>query len=451
LPATLTANSTIAGTTYSWAQGGETTPSITVNPSSTTSYTVTGSAVGCIGTAVATVFVNQTPTVGASSTTVCAGQPGTITATGAATYSWAPGGSTVNPLVASPLATTQYAVTGTTAGCSASSIGTINVNPIPNVGIISDATICAGQQGTLTATGAGAGTYAWSDNSTASSLIAAPPTTTSYTVIGTAANCSASAIGIINVNQLPIVSATSDTICAGDTATLTANSTIAGTTYSWSPGGIGSPITVNPKVTTIYTVTGSSLANGLTCTATATATVTATPIPKAAFIAPLIINLSEANISFHNNSTNASTWFWDFGDSTTSFLQNPQHLYTDTATYKVLLQVSSNGCTDTVSHRIRIVPDVLVYIPNAFTPDGDGLNDGFSFKGTGIAAGTANFDFLIFDRWGELIFETHDVTKQWMGDFNGTPCQQDIYVYKLIVKDNLGKEKSYVGWVTLLR
>lgn len=429
----------------------ETTNSITKTPAAvgSTNYTVTvaGTNPACIDTAIATIFVNPNPTVTVtSSPAVCLGETSTLTASGPATdYSWSPGGSTQNPFtVVGSLGSVVYTVTGTitATGCTGTQTGTVTVNPIPTV-TVNDATICAGQTATLTASGAS--TYAWSPNVGATASVSVTPgATISYTVTGSALGCDNTAVSNVKVNPLPIVTVNSASVCAGATATLTAS---GANTYSWLPGGaVGNSINVNPTATTPYTVIGTSLAN---CTGSAIGTVTAYVFPTAAFNDPATLTLSEANILFSNNSTNSIGYVWDFGDTATSVEESPQHQYADTGIYVICLKVFSNGgCLDSVCHDIKIVPDVLIFIPNSFSPDENGMNDGFGFKGSGVGLG---FEMRIFDRWGEQLFFTTDVNELWQGDNKGVPCPQDVYVYKIVLKDSKGKDKIIFGYVNLIR
>jgi gliding motility-associated-like protein len=447
--ATLTAN---GGSTYSWSTiPPQTTSSINVNPTVTTTYTVTGTGltVGCNGVAYATVYVNATPfsTISAVAGTICFGQSSilTVSTVGAASYAWSSGGSG-NSITVSPTTITPYTVTVTsTAGCSATASKTVIVNPLPVVGVNS-VTICSGQTASLIATGAK--TYAWLPNigSTATVTTPALTTTTSYSVTGTTVGCSGTVVSKVVVITTPTVTVTSASICAGLPARLTAN---GASTYIWMPGGAsGSSITVNPNVTTSYTVKGTSATN---CSSTAVGTVTAFLQPTAAFDDLSTINLSNAKIAFVDKSTNAASWTWNFGDAVTSIEQNPQHTYADTGKFVIGLRVVSNGgCVDSIFHDVRIIPDLLIYIPNAFTPDENGVNDGFSFKSSGLTAN--GFEFRIFNRWGEQLFYTTDITAAWKGDdTKGTACPQDIYVYSIIIKDGFGKEKKYLGNITLIR
>jgi len=381
----------------------------------------------------------------------CAGNPGTLTVSGNATsFVWTPStGAVGGTLTDSPVTTTSYMVTGSIGDCAGIPVtGTIYVNPVPVISV-NNATICEGSSATLTASGATS--YVWSPNAgaTGNTLTNSPTAPlTSYTVIGTTANCSGTPqVGTIVVNPIPVVTVSSTGVCIGQLATLTAS---GADTYIWMPGGsVGNSITVPANSTVIYTVTGTTAAPA-NCFGVGFGTITANPIPTAAFDNPATVVLSEANITFTNQSTGANTSSWDFGDNTTSISRDPQHQYADIGLFNIWLKVVSiNGCRDSIMHDIKIVPDLLIYIPNAFTPDGDDLNDGFGFKGVGIDSD--GFKFMVFDRWGLLLFETIDLNETWKGDYKGVPCPQDVYVYVVIIKDNFRKEKKYLGQVSLIK
>jgi gliding motility-associated-like protein len=447
--ATLTAN---GGATYKWSTTPiQTTQSINVNPLVTTTYTVTGtgSTAGCDGVAYPTVFVNATPTptVTVSPATICVGKTSTITATpaGAASYSWSPA-STGSTLTVTPLVTTLYTVTVTaTSGCFATASGSVVVNPIPATGV-NNATICSGQTANLTATGAA--TYTWLPNIGTKAAVSTPAltTSTSYTVTGTTLGCSKTAISTVTVSTTPTVTVNSVSICAGGTIKLTAS---GANSYTWLPGGsTTNPISIVANSTITYTVIGKGLGS---CTSVAKAGITAYPTPVAAFVNPNVLKLSQASINFIDQSSNANVWLWNFGDNFSSTLKDPQHIYADTGLYVIGLKViSPGGCVDSVLHDIKIIPDLLIYIPNAFTPNGDSLNDGFGFKSSGLTAN--GFDFSVYDRWGERIFHTTNITTLWKGDdTKGEPCPQDVYVYSILIKDSYGKEKKYIGSINLIR
>ena len=137
---------------------------------------------------------------------------------------------------------------------------------------------------------------------------------------------------------------------------------------------------------------------------------------------------------------------------------NPEYTFpADTGYYKVrLVTTNSVGCIDTIYKFIYIEPEFALYIPNAFTPNGDNINDTFFPDGIGINP-NENFNFYILDRWGVILFESHSLKTPWDGiahKLGGTELvQQDIYVWKLEVQDVTYSEKKhrYIGHVTVIR
>ncbi len=191
--------------------------------------------------------------------------------------------------------------------------------------------------------------------------------------------------------------------------------------------------------------------------------ITVYPIPKAAFAwGPKEADILDPMIHFYDQSIGASgpnAWTWYFGDTfigddsaNYSHLQNPIHKYTELqpGTYHVTQWVENiYGCKDSTSDNVVIHSAYTFYAPNAFTPGYDGLNDGF--KGTGIGINNATYVLWIYDRWGSLIFEAHDLEKAWDGKVKGQPVQEDTYVWKVNFDDNTGRSHEYKGVVNLLR
>ena len=180
--------------------------------------------------------------------------------------------------------------------------------------------------------------------------------------------------------------------------------------------------------------------------------ITVFPKPAAVFTAqPQTTLITNPVISIVDLSAGGSYWHWNFGDQDTSSVFSPlPHTYADTGTYTITLITSTHyGCSDTAYQTVVIEPDFLFYIPNSFTPDGDGINDSFTGKGIFIR----EYSMSIFDRWGNLIFFTDDITKPWDGKANhGTETsQRDVYVYSISVTDFKNKKHSYKGTVTLVR
>lgn len=131
-------------------------------------------------------------------------------------------------------------------------------------------------------------------------------------------------------------------------------------------------------------------------------------------------------------------------------MQHPSFSYADTGYYEVSLQVTNEfGCISTATKMVRINPDYTWYIPNTFTPNGDGLND--VFAPNGIGNDFENFELLVFDRWGDLIYKTNDPKKGWDGTVNQTIAQIDTYVWKVKLRTQDGRRHSYIGHVNLIR
>ena len=284
-----------------------------------------------------------------SAATICAGASTTITASGATTYAWMPGNLTGATITVSPTATTTYTVTGTNAnGCVNTATTTVTVNPLPVVTATSSAAaVCTGASVTLT--GGGAATYAWSGGVTnAVSFI--PTATTTYTVTGTsAAGCINTATITVTVNPLPVVTATSTAaaVCAGASVTLTGGGAL---TYVWS-GGVTNAVSFIPTATTTYTVTGTNI-NGCVNTATITVTVNPLPVVTTTTTAPSICIGASTTIT----ANGATTYAWMPGNLTGATITVSP---TATTTYTVT-GTNANGCVNTATRIITVNPLPIV-------------------------------------------------------------------------------------------
>lgn len=262
--ATLTAS---GATTYSWNTGSTSNP-LTVSPSTTTVYTVTGSNGSCSSSNTSTVTVNATPTVAVSNQTICSGGTATITASGATSYSWNTG-STSNPLLVSPGGNTTYTVTGTTLGCTNTKTVSVTIGSALSI-IISPTSpaVCAG--GSTTISASGATSYTWSTGSTATSIVVSPTIATNYTVVGSNGSCAGATPFTVTINSNPsfstIVStpATCNGACNGSLSPVVFGGTPA-YSYSYTPGGSNINLCAGN-----YTV---SVIDSKGCTATSTTSV----------------------------------------------------------------------------------------------------------------------------------------------------------------------------------
>ena len=157
-----------------------------------------------------------------------------------------------------------------------------------------------------------------------------------------------------------------------------------------------------------------------------------------------------SEVEFTDLSMNVASWEWHISDRAIETRQNPTHNFEDPGFYEVeLFAVSSMGCKDSLTKIVEVKDVLTLFVPNAFTPNGDGLNDVFNLKG----AGYEQFELFVFNRWGDVIFNTKNLEEKWDGSYqnNGNEAQVDVYVWKIIVKDFNGKRYERLGRVSLLR
>lgn len=174
--------------------------------------------------------------------------------------------------------------------------------------------------------------------------------------------------------------------------------------------------------------------------------------PQADFsVKPESVSILNPSIAVTNLSQGTNAWRWDFADTTTSSLSDPPpHYYKDTGIYRIMLIVSNQyDCSDTAYQTITIEPDWALFIPNVFSPNGDGVNETFQGYGEGLKG----YEMFIFDRWGNVIFTTKNYNQPWDGKaHNGSEvAQQDVYMYLIKIKDVKGKAHEYRGRVTLVK
>lgn len=443
--ATLTA---AGGGTYSWSTGSSTT-TIVVSPTTPTNYTVTATnSLGCTNAATFNVGVTNKPNavLSASSDTICAGSSTSLTASGGTSYSWSPSTGLSSTIISNPVSTitvnVTYTVVVSTGGCAdTASIGIV-VNQLPTVVINATATsICIGSCTTLSATGGSS--YVWAPGAqTTASINVCTASSGSYTVTTTDANgCRGDANIFITV--VPVVNAfiTGDTvICAGDATILTAQ---GGSSYSWNTGDVTSAISVNPAGNSGYTVT---VSNGV-CSDQAIVNVAVSPLPTVLASAALYtINIGNQTTLTGTTSTGTYNWAPSTGLSCTTCME-PIASPTVTTIY-ILTTVDSNGCSasDSVIVNVTLECDE-VFVPSAFSPNGDGFNDYLYVRNPCVQ----DMEFSVFNRWGQKVFFTSDITLGWDGTFHGKPVDPAVFFYTLSIKFITGTDKHIDGNVTLVR
>ncbi|MDP1745405.1 MAG: gliding motility-associated C-terminal domain-containing protein [Bacteroidota bacterium] len=410
---TLTIGSS-GGTNYSW-NSGETTASITISPTDTTTYSVIVSNGSCMDTAFVTITVNPSPIVSISgNTTLCTGDNTTLTASGGTNYLWS-NGSTATAINVSPDTTEIFTVTASIGSCADTTSATVTVSSQP-IAVVTGVEICSGQNATLTASGGA--NYSWSNGDTNSSVTISPAVTSTYTVIVSVGSCSDTANAIVTVNTSPVVAlGTDQTICDGQNVTLNAGNPNA--SYLWSTGATSQTINVSTAGTYWVII---ALNN---CLAKDTI---------AALIAPKI-HLSDSSLCttspiLLDPGSGASGYLWSTGSTS-------QTISVDVSGSYSVVAIFGNCITSDSSKITGDGTGGLLFIPNTFTPNDDNLNEIFLAKGTGIAS----FNMTIFDRWGNLIFTSDDLNKGWNGKIEGGHyplqadgkeiSQEDVYVWKI--------------------
>lgn len=461
------------GVTYSW-QPATTLSNSTIHnpiatPQTTTTYTVTVfNTYGCSLQDHIVVTVNPLPQVSAGSNqSVCLGDSTTLSATGGVSYVWSNGDNTQAVSVA-PQVNTTYTVTATDIlGCSNTSDVSVTVLPLPMANAGMDTNICPGGTTQLHATGGIS--YTWSPSGGLNQIniqnpVASPTMNITYTVVVTDSNgCVHTDNVAVGLYPEPVVYVEPD-VFAGCPPLNVYFTDTASNIVSWL-WNFGDPLsdTSNTSVLSnpshVFNTPGTySVALTLTsnhgCVKTGffTNLITVYPKPVASFEPlPPAQSVFQPVFSFTNNSVDAVSYLWEFGDNlqTTSNLFEPTYTYDEEGNYTVTLYVlSQDGCTDTTNEEVVVKPEYTFFVPNVFTPNEDGLNDYFQ----GIGRNFKTYHMLIYDRWGKLIYETDEYSKPWDGRVRNSNevCPVGVYVYVITVVDFKNRKFIYRGEVTLL-
>lgn len=209
-------------------------------------------------------------------------------------------------------------------------------------------------------------------------------------------------------------------------------------THTFSPPGV-------------YGVTLTVIRDGI-CPDTAKASIntfTVNPSPYADFVfTPSLTSIFDPEIYFENrSSSDAVSWNYNFGDGNSSTYMNEKNTYQLPGDYMVTQLVTNRyGCTSQRSKLVKILPEFRFWIPNTFTPDGNGLNDIYMPIGIGLL----EYSFDIYNRWGEKVFSTNDPKTGWDGTFKGKPSKEDVYVWIITFRNEVsGRQEYHTGHVLL--
>lgn len=449
--------------TYAWSPGGGSTAVITGLPPGTYTVTVGGMGV-CPVQATGTVAEGEEgPQLTLAAQDVgCHGLAnGTITASASGgtpgyVYAWAPEGG--DQAVATGLASGTYTCTITdAAGCSTSATITLEepdalvLDPQP------DRTICAGGSTSLEATFTG-GTGPYAVHYAPDGPSVSPLQTTTYWVwVEDANGClSDTSTVVVEVRQVvpPVFVASDSAACVPACAVFNLAAPVQGA-LAWTFGD-GSGSTAPSPVVHCYATEGSFVpsvmvidAFGCAATYALPHPIVAHPLPVPAFVTnPAVVTIDDPVFHFIDNSSHAAVWSWDLGDpaGSTSTGPDPWVTYTEVGCYEVRLDVTSTfGCTASTLAEVCVEDEFMVFVPNAFTPNGDGINDELLVRST--VRDPERFEFTVYDRWGRALFRSQEQERGWQP----TDVPQGLYNWHLRMHDAHGSPHERRGHVTLLR
>ena len=397
----------------------------------------------------------------------CAGDEATLvaTVTGGVSqyqYDWNTG-DVGEEITVSPNQTTNYTITVTDL-CIANpeqAIGTVVVPIYPPLTLITSndtSVLCPNTPVVLASEpsgGEGTYSYAWTNNGTllGSSAVqsVSPLESTSYMVKVTD-GCGTTIDKEIQFTVLtPLLTLTmspDQLVCPGDSAVIwtQADGGLGDFTYYWHHSGqTAASVVVKPQNSTVYTV---SVEDGCHTYSVDGQTTVNVVRPHASFNVLTNEPMEGLAVSFQNTSDGSVNWEWNFGNHDFSTMHSPNTIYSDWGWYDVeLIAINEIGCTDTLNRTIYIKPEFYFYAPNAFTPDGDLFNNVYSIS----AIGVKEFDFMIFNRWGELIYQTSDIYFEWGGSYKGKMVPDEALVYRTKVTDLEGFVHEYFGTITILK
>ncbi|MBL0047579.1 MAG: choice-of-anchor L domain-containing protein [Bacteroidetes bacterium] len=390
----------------------------------------------------AIICPNQQSTIDA---TVSGGLPGYV-------YSWNNGIGLGKRHKVAPAVTTTYTVfvtdtCGTHFGQDSVTITVKTYSPVVALASADVDIYCPLTSAFISAQasgGAGYYHYFWNNNAgTTAAVTVAPTTTTPYfvTITDTCGNSAQDGVIVNLINYPPLyINVLNDTtVCKGEPVTLVAAG-VGGHgpySYSWSNGSwLDSVYVVRSNFNKSYIV---SVTDQCNYTVKDTSAVYIS-IPEAnfgyRFDSNFLVQLLDSSVK------NIVSYAWKFGDNSTSTAYNPLHEYSEFGAHDVSLVVTNDlGCKDSITR--SIFPPVEIYIPTAFTPNGDGKNESIEAIGLGVAS----FELLIFNRWGQLVYKSTDIHQKW----NASGLPEGVYVYQVRARGIDYKTISKTGTITLLR
>mgnify|MGYP000082494726 CR=1 FL=1 len=442
------------GTTYIWSPAATLSNATIANPIATptvpTTYMVIVTNPCGSDTSYVNIGFHTITTTTSNDTTICVGDTAQIYATGGGTYSWSPFTNIINPSTATPrvfpTATTQYIVSVVTPeGCPASDTVNITVIDIPRPVLSPDDSICYGDLITLNASGATS--YLWYPskdlNISSGPTVTANPVTTTTFYVDFSNQCATLVDSVtITVVTPQAFSSPDDTVCFNQSIQLWAS---GGVSYSWRPSAyVSNPTSdttfANPPTPTEFWVV---VTDAVGCTDTAYTNISFSPIPFVNAGPDQIINFGEIANLFATSS--AGSFYWSPNTSLSSTTSKATIAQPSNTTLYIANLLDDYGCL--VSDTVIISLDGSIFVPNSFSPNGDGINDVFRVYTEDLT----QFEIMIFNRWGELLFESRSKDAEWDGKYKGKLSQVDTYVWKIVYSDVNTSKKEVIGHVNIIR
>lgn len=446
-------------------------------PSVSGTYTLIGtSAQGCTAMATTQVTVHPVPVLSVLSANRCQNETVSFVLQGAdpsGNFSWTgPAGFTSNqqnPVIspAQPNQSGIYTVLySSPIGCTATAQVDITIFPLPDVQILGNPAVCYGKD--ITLSGSGALYYKWlapwgviSQSQQIVISTSSNTYTSIYTLVGMDVNGCTNTVNINTIvyplpvaNVLAYPSANCIPYCSNFNFNNAPQNLVD---FSWSFSD-GSNINQQPTAEVCVNRAGTYtmtlyMKDDKGCEGKVSRVIEGYPKPNADFsYSPGNATFLNPEIQFYDESSGTSIvkWEWDFmsNGQFKDSIKNPFFNFKEMGQYITSLIVTSDkGRKDTVFKNIIIGEDFGIYIPNAFTPNGDGINDIFTPKGHGIN----KYEIFIYDRWGNIVFHVREFGRGWDGKINGADAPNDVYTYLIKIKDLNGKQREFKGHVTLLR
>ncbi|MFD1551217.1 hypothetical protein DNU06_13145 [Putridiphycobacter roseus] len=447
---TLLLDATTANATYLW-QDNSTNPTFNVVQAGQYFVEVTVNACTADDTINVTYTQLPTPDLG-NDTTLCEGQSLLLDVFETnATYAWQDN-STNQDFNVTTAGT--YDVDVTFNGCQASDAIIVSYTALPIVSLGNDTTLCPNATLSLLATNSSS-TYLWQNGAAnASFLVSAPG---KYYVQVTRGNCPiADTIEVAYYNSLGLLFPNYDTICVGTTINFTHN--VAAPSISESNWDFGDFSNSNLYLPSHqydepgnYTIT-LTVKNSGGCEEVYTTSIVVVARPDADFVFSPTSPLKDEVVEFQNLSTGGSNYFWQFGDGASAVDVNPTHIYLSPKLYQVTLTASNPYCDNATFASIEVRDELLFYIPNSFTPADIGSANS-NFQPVFVSGYNPYvFHMLLFNRYGEVVFESFDASQGWDGRYQGEMVKQGVYVWRVQFGELVSDKKTIAeGHVTVLR